>query len=103
MPNKIYDKAPQKRVIIEALLKGYPVTVAARKAELSRAEAYVWRDEDAVFAKAWDEAVAEGVELLEEEARRRAVDGYNDRPVFGRDGAAIAWLKDYSDGLLTLL
>jgi len=36
---------------------------------------YLWRREDPDFAEAWDEALEEGTDLLEDEARRRAMAG----------------------------
>jgi hypothetical protein len=42
-------------------------------------------------------------ELLEEEARRRAVDGFNERPILDREGNEIARVREYSEGLLALL
>jgi hypothetical protein len=47
--------------------------------------------------------VVEGNETLEIEARRRAVEGYNERVVKDSKGNVLSVLKDYSDGLLTLL
>ena len=76
---------------------------AARTAGISRAEAYRWRNEDPAFDRAWVEAVAEGIDKLEDEAFRRAVDGYNARTVRDKDGNIISEMRKYSDGLLTLL
>ena len=47
--------------------------------------------------------MVEGNETLEIEARRRAVEGYNERVVKDSKGNVLSVLKDYSDGLLTLL
>jgi hypothetical protein len=47
--------------------------------------------------------VVEGAEILEDEARRRAVQCYNARPLYDRDGKQIGEIRDYSDGLLTML
>ena len=49
-----------------------------------------------------DEAVAEGIDLLEEEARRRAVDGVNKRPIYHR-GVQVGEIAQYSDKLLIFL
>ena len=51
---------------------------------------------------ATDEAVAEGIDLLEEEARRRAVDGVNKRPIYHR-GVQVGEIAQYSDKLLIFL
>jgi len=50
---------------------------------------------------AWDEAVAEGIDRLEDEVHRRAVEGV-DRPVY-QGGVRVGEIKAYSDSLLTLL
>ena len=48
---------------------------AVRAARISKNEAYTWRREDEQFAKAWDDAVEEGIDMLETTAYRRAIDG----------------------------
>ena len=62
---------------------------------------YGWRREDAEFGKAWDDAYAEGGDAIDEEARRRAVDGW-DEPVF-RGGEQVGVIRRYSDRLLERL
>ena len=42
---------------------------------MGRSTAYLWRREDPEFAAKWDDAVADGIDLLEDEARRRALEG----------------------------
>ena len=42
---------------------------------MGRSTAYLWRREDPAFSAKWDDAVADGVDLLEDEARRRALAG----------------------------
>jgi hypothetical protein len=83
---------------------------ACRRAGVSRSVVYEWRASDPAFAAAMDEAGEEATDLLEEEARRRAVDGV-ERLVFGRDGRALvdprtgsAYVeRRYSDALLICL
>ena len=53
------------------------------------------------FAAQWDEALEEGTDLLDAEARRRAVTGI-DKPVFFK-GEVVASIKKYSDPLLMFL
>lgn len=48
------------------------VSYAARLAKVSRRSVYEHRDAFPDFAAAWDDALAEGVEMLESEAHRRA-------------------------------
>jgi hypothetical protein len=69
---------------------------------IGRSTAWLWRQNDPEFATAWDEAVAEGVDRLEDEAHRRAVEGYNPRPVYHK-GKKVGEIREYSDSLLALL
>ena len=57
------------------------------------------RSED--FAAQWDEALGEGIDLLEAEARRRAVTGI-DKPVYYK-GKVVGSITKYSDKLLMFL
>ena len=76
----------------------------ANAAGAGRGAMYIWRREDPEFAAEWDEAVEEGTDKLEDEARRRAMNGsdavlmfllkarrplqYKDRAVHEHVGAA---------------
>jgi len=40
----------------------------------TRNTAYVWKREDPEFAHAWEDAIEQGCDLLEDEAKRRALD-----------------------------
>lgn len=67
---------PEKREkFLIALGSGASVTRAAVIAGWSRQSAYNYRKDDEEFAAEWDEAVEEGTDLLEDEARRRATEG----------------------------
>ena len=57
------------------------------------------RSED--FAAQWDDALEEGTDLLDAEARRRAVTGI-DKPVFYK-GKVVGSITTYSDRLLMFL
>lgn len=79
---------------------------ACEAAGIERSTAYRLRDKDTEFNRQWDEAMDEGSDLLEEEARRRAHVGW-DEPVFGRiakdtDGE-VGIVRKYSDTLLIFL
>jgi hypothetical protein len=80
---------------------GWSVSKAAEIAGCGRPTAYGWREEDPAFRKAWDDAYQAGSDLIEDEARRRAVDGW-DEPVF-QGGQQIGEIKRYSDRLLERL
>lgn len=77
------------------------VSKAARAADVSRRVAYGWRKHDPTFRELWDEAMEHAVDLLEETAWTRAVDGV-ERPVFYR-GERIGTERSYSDRMLELL
>nr|WP_263413504.1 DUF1804 family protein [Terriglobus aquaticus] len=66
-----------------------------------RATAYQWRDADADFAEDWRKARAMGLEVLEDEALRRAYTGV-DRPVY-QGGKQVGSTREYSDTLLIFL
>jgi hypothetical protein len=103
VPRRIKRTKPIKERIIAALREGLSPTYAVRKAGLSRAEAYRWRKEDSEFKRQWEEAVSEGVDLLEDEAQRRAVDGYNVRDIYNKNREVIGQVRKYSDSLLMFL
>jgi hypothetical protein len=62
---------------------------------------YRLRKTDAEFAELWDEALEEGIQQLEEEARRRAVEGVT-VPIMYR-GEQVASVQEFSDTLLIFL
>ena len=93
--------AKQRETFLEALAAGWSVTEAGRRAKRERRRFYDLRGRDEAFAVAWDEAVESGTEALEDEARRRAVDGWEE-PVY-QQGDLVGHVRKYSDGLLTFL
>ena len=78
---------------LEALRQTGNVSLAAKRAGIERKTAYRHRARSKRFAEEWDEALEEAVDLLEEEARRRAIEG-----VVGPGGE-----RRYSDTLLIFL
>ena len=80
---------------------GGNVTRACEAVDISRMTAYGWRKDDPTFAKAWDEAKAIGLEALEDEALRRAFEGY-DKPIVHM-GVVTDTVKEYSDTLAIFL
>lgn len=61
-----------KPAFIAAMRKDPCVRDACRAAKINRATAYEHRDSDPDFKKQWDEAKAEGIDVLEKIARKRA-------------------------------
>lgn len=96
---KRWDK--RQTTFLAWLTKTGNVAASARRAKVNRSLIYEWRNEDPTFAAAWDEALVIAIELLEEEARRRAQDGVLE-PVFylGKKSGAI---RRYSDTLMIFL
>ena len=81
------------------------VTAAVAAAGTSRTRVYELRKTDTAFAAAWDEAEDIATDRLEDEARRRAVEGVAEplvsagKLVRGDDGQPIT-VRRYSDKLL---
>lgn len=100
--NKFGPKdTPEARVAFLAVLaKGGSPHKAASAIGIDRRTAFVWKAKDAEFAELWDDAVEAGNDGLEDEARRRAVDGI-DKPITVAGDREV--VKEYSDTLLTLM
>lgn len=94
-------KGDWKNVFLKALAESGTVTTASKKAKIGRTTAYKVREEDSVFAAAWDEALAEAVDGMEAEAHRRAVEGTL-KPVY-QQGRKVGSIREYSDTLLIFL
>lgn len=77
------------------------VTQAARKAKLGREALYLKRRKEPDFKAAWDEAATMGVDALEDEARRRAYEGWKE-PVY-KNGEKVGTVTKFSDTLLIFL
>ena len=60
---------------IEHLSATANVTASARAAGAARRSFYNWRDRDEQFAAAWAEALDRGLDALEDEIMRRAMEG----------------------------
>src|SRR5690242_16855108 len=93
---------PKKREeFLAALAAGDSVKHAAEIVGVSRRGIYDARNTDAAFASDWESAVDEGTEALEQEAKRRAVDGW-DEPVY-QGGRMVGVVRKHSDTLLIFL
>ncbi len=96
-------KTPEKYEKFLASLRktGGNIARAARAEKIDRSTAYRWRDEDKDFAARWDEAVQDGIDDLEEEARRRAYKGL--RQAIFYKGEVVGYEYEYSDTLMIFL
>lgn len=77
-------------------------TTASRAIGVSYNTVDRWREGDADFDRAYEEALEEAADLLEQEARRRAVEGTT-RKRYDKDGNLISEEQVYSDSLLSKL
>ncbi|WP_336946414.1 hypothetical protein [Asaia sp. HN010] len=97
-----------KTNFLDHLKKSGNVSEAARAAGIDRKTAYNWRRGDEIFSEHWNLALEEATDLLEAEARRRAIEGYEEPLLYGGrlicdpDGKPVT-RKRYSDGLLRML
>jgi len=100
-------RARQER-FLQALANTGSVTAAIAVAGTSRTRVYELRRSDPEFAASWDEAEEIATDRLEDEARRRAVEGVPEplvsagKVVRDDDGQPIA-VRRYSDNLLLAL
>ena len=106
MANRTKLTAKKRDDFLTLLSEGHTVTHAARAIGVSRQCVYDHRADDEAFAAAMEEALIEGGEALEQEARRRAVEGVTqEKPIYSRDGKLIDTVvtTEYSDTLLIFL
>lgn len=97
--------AKRRRAFLAALAEGHAVKYAAEAVDMARSALYARRDTDPVFARDWAAAEDAGTEVLEEEARRRAVAGVvHETPIYyqGDQVGSVVETK-YSDTLLMFL
>ena len=110
MPNEgaliAVQSARLKRRFLESFARTGNITESCRAAGVQRrATIYDWQERDEAFAAAFREAELVATEVLEAEARRRAVDGViQDTPIVHR-GSVVAPVTEtkYSDSLLIFL
>jgi hypothetical protein len=77
------------------------ISASARRAGVGRATAYRHRAGESDFREAWDEALEVAIDALEGEARRRALEGW-DEPVFF-NGSECGRIRKYDSTLLIFL
>ena len=103
MDGPMDDEQPSswRATFLAALEASGNVSAAARRAATHRGTAYRHRQADPEFRAAWDEALETALDDMELEARRRAVDGW-DEPVFFK-GEVCGHIRRYSDALIMFL
>ncbi len=99
------EKKPKKSIKQTAFLAVYAecgnITQAAKKAKVNRTTHNFWLKKDDTYQARFDVAHLKACDHLEREARRRAVEGWNE-PVYQK-GMQVGVVRKYSDKLLELL
>lgn len=96
------NREQRQGIFLRALAQGETMARALAQAGIaSRATINAWREKDADFAAAYVEAQENASDLLEAEARRRAVDGVEEPLHY--QGQVFAHVRRYSDTLLLAL
>lgn len=90
-----------KEAIIEMLTEIPNITAVAKMFRVNTSTIRKHRKSDPEFDQAVLDAIEDGYDMLEEEARRRAVDGVQE-PIYYM-GEKVGEVTKYSDQLLTLL
>jgi len=93
--------AKTKAAFLQHYAENGVVLYACRAAGVGRTTFYDWLKKDARFAALHAQATEDAIDVLEQEAKRRAVDGW-DEPVFQK-GEAVGTVRKYSDNLLITL
>jgi hypothetical protein len=96
-----HARARAKDKFIDVLAASCNVSEACRAAGIARSTAHDWRAVDAEFMRRWDEAIETAKDALEAEARRRAVEGWQE-PVY-QQGRQVGTIQRYSDRMLEVL
>lgn len=90
-----------KATFLRTLARFGNVSRACKAARINRDTAYAWRKVDRAYALAWDRALEDAVEVLEQVAWKRAVRGTK-KPVY-QGGQHVGDIQEYSDTLLIFL
>ncbi len=101
MANRTKLTRKRRQQFLAVIRETSNVTKAAQSIGMARQSVYDARARDPEFAALWDSAIEQATDLLEAEARRRALDGV-DRPVYFQ-GKRVGITKEYSDPLLMFM
>ena len=82
MANRTKRMDEKRAKSVASLAEGNSIARAAGDAGIGRTTAYEWREADAAFAQAWDDAVEAGTDALEDEAVKRAKSGSDTLLIF---------------------
>ena len=90
-----------KLAFLRHYVKTANITLSAREIGIARSTIFDWMKVDPTFKAAVDNGKEEGLDLLEEEIRRRGFDGYEQGRVT-KDGSVVT-VTQYSDNLAMFL
>jgi len=97
----IRGRTTRQSAFLQAFRDTGTLAGAARKTGVSRSSHYRWVEQDPEYEAEFEDANEETVDVLEQEARRRALEGVEE-PVFYR-GEKVGSVTKYSDQLLMFL
>ena len=101
-PSARTNRTPlRQQAFLKALTETASVIKACHRARVTRSVVYEWRDENKDFAKLWDAALDLASDVLEDEAVRRAHDGWL-KPVYQK-GRRVGTIREFSDSLLMFM
>ena len=93
---------PKKRAFLAAYRETGNVKLACESGRVGRSSHYRWLEQDPDYAEEFEQAQKDAVDVLEAEARRRAVEGWEEK-VGWYKGQAGGTVRRYSDTLLIFL
>ncbi len=85
------DTKKTKQLVVEQLQKTPIIQVVCKQAGISRTTFYRWMKIDKAFKKKADEAMAEGIKLINDLAESKLIANINDHNMTG----IIYWLKNH--------
>lgn len=100
-PDPFLLRHVKKRLFLEAFRQTGIILAGIRAAGINLRTHYRWLERDVLYAAAFEDAKQEALEILEAEARRRALNGV-EKPIYYR-GERVGSMQEYSDTLLILL
>lgn len=95
------NKKPDQENVLAAFEECGNVSKACKKAKVPRRTFYAWLQEDEKFKEKFEAASIIAVGVLEDEAKRRALEGVLE-PVYYK-GEKVGSVRKYSDTLLIVL
>jgi hypothetical protein len=94
--------SPHQRAFLAAFGETGNIRLACMIAKVGRSSHYRWMDESPSYRDAFEVAREDSADLLEAEARRRAVEGV-EKPTGWHQGKPGGYVREYSDLLLIFL